>query len=99
MEADVDIGTLLILEWKDLIRMSDIADIKADVDAHLCIWEGEYEKKEEKTGWKLERKRKKERENEDKWVKKNTRKGQKWMQKVTFGKVGGNGEIWFSECA
>jgi hypothetical protein len=53
MEAYVDIGTLPILEWKDLVwhflfqywnkrcrcRMSDIADIKADVDAHLCCSE------------------------------------------------------------
>jgi hypothetical protein len=49
MEADVDIGTLPISECEDLFRhilfryqnkrcrcrMSDIADMKADVDAHL----------------------------------------------------------------
>jgi hypothetical protein len=49
MEADVDNGTLPISEWKDLVwhilfrcrnkccryRMSDIADMKANVDAHL----------------------------------------------------------------
>ncbi len=51
MEVDVDIGTIPISEWKDLVwhflfryqnkryqcRMSDIADIKADVDAHLWL--------------------------------------------------------------
>ncbi len=50
MEADVDTGTLPISECEDLVRhilfqyrkeicrcrMSDIADMKADVDAHLC---------------------------------------------------------------
>jgi hypothetical protein len=50
MEADVDIGTLPILECEDLVRhilfqyrnkrcrcrMPDITGMKADVDAHLC---------------------------------------------------------------
>jgi hypothetical protein len=50
MEVDVDIGTIPISEWKDLVRqflfryrnkkcqcrMLDIA-IKAYVDAHLCF--------------------------------------------------------------
>ncbi len=51
MDSDVDIGTLPIPEWQFSVRhiffryrnnrcrcrMSDIADIKIDVDAHLCM--------------------------------------------------------------
>jgi hypothetical protein len=58
MDSDVDIGTLPKSEWQFSVRhiffryrnnrrrcrMSDIADIEVDVDAHLCRWTGSTEK-------------------------------------------------------